>query len=211
MDIYDAYQLGEALFALKTYSYLAAVADEIKDRLKEDRQLLVRTKSSDQTLAKFDQYSSCVSSLPLSQPMDAWPDQAKTKWRTNLCGWSSLFDSLYREYPDDAPVSYFFSLGYEGLRFAWYIPKCVNEDQKDISEMLNEIQWGVEDAIWIRDHDFGKSLTPEVLNAVKTIADIKLKLIPDPLNEGVTKDDISQMADSAKVIREASKARKLIQ
>lgn len=209
---YDAYKLGEVMYVIDYFSYVSAIAPNVKDKFKEHRDLLAKVDPNEKTLAAFDQYTACMTAFSWDKPWNQWSADDQTKWNKTGCGWTDIWNGVKADLQNNPGATFFVWLGFDTMRSAWDLPKAINEDGYKISEKMTSIKTGIDNFAYTRDSADFKNLAPDVQQAIQTIAGFKAKLGGDPLSSGeeITAADVNKMAEAAKVIRQAAKNQKLL-
>lgn len=201
----DAYKAGEMSQATYQWSYWTAIADSVKDQVKQNRALVEKINASKDTLDAYDTYTAQMVTLPWGQGWSKWSPADQKTWQTSDL-WSKFVTSLKKDLA--APQAFTaWALGFDSLRLAWTIPKNL-QDGVSIADEMQEITYGVDDMAARKGEDTFSSLTPDVQAAIQKIAALNSK-IKNPIGDPVNNDDVNALAQAANTIRQAARNGKL--
>ena len=204
---YDYFKLGEIAFSLNDVYYYNQFGDKMKQKLAEYSTLMKKLGVSTQSLAAYDSLSSVVLGLPFGkEDYSKWTKENQERWsKEGQEKATALWNLLKTDVGKDPNGYFFYLLGSTSLELAWYVPQDIRIGLK-ISD--TSVKQDLVNFVWLRDQKTVESLTPVVAAAVKDIAAMQEKL-NDPL-EGLSKEDITKMAESAQSIRDAAKEKTLV-
>ena len=216
VNIYDWYNLGEYLDAASTLNFNVVIYQQIDDHYKKVYDLMVKAHLSDGTLAAYKQWYPIFKVLPWDKDWQSWTKEQQNSWKN-----STLAAAWYKGVRDDASRTpgavFFYWLGHHILDLAWAVPYYQSQGwTKDVNALIASAATDFLDFSTNTSFStiFG-ALTPEIQNAMTSIAAAKKKISgpPNPFDKtgeiGLTPDDISKIVDAAKQIRAAAQANQL--
>jgi hypothetical protein len=208
---YEYFRLGEIVHGLTRYEYFQVIANGMTQRLDAHRAFMHTLHLSQESLAAVDELAAVVLSLPFAKEpnFSKWSSADQEKWRQEGWGAQRKLSSAMKTDMEKNPQSkFFYWLGVQSMRLSWSVPLDVNDHGYKVSAVKATVKGYLADFEWLRNQNTTETLAPEVTAAIKFLASMKAK-IDDPFDE-FTKQELDKVAESAQLIRDAAKEKKLL-
>ena len=144
---YDWFRVGESLRALGTTTYNYAVADAMKEKYKELRDLFVKVRVSEPTLTAFNAHASAMFDLPWQKNWDQWTEAERAKWTTDPT-WQPLDAALSKDRFAMPAAAYFYTMGYQALNIGWFQAWRMDNGAK-LADCVPALKGAINDYSWL--------------------------------------------------------------